>query len=777
MLETCTACGNPKTFHAANGGPCVAEKTLGTECWCQTYETDFAAGIEAALKYGDPAGLFTGANAAFERGDHLGAEKLLDGYIRKTPQSERDDAWVSATERSIARSKAQKTGIHVSPVSLSQSITREAIKQQERPTVNAFDEGDQDSAIQLLFEKDEGPGAVGVKWFHTKEYLRDLGQDDLVPTTEKQSLRDYYTQQENVLRAKLAFFERKENVEKLTRLSWTQDLEVLAKAQIELRAATSHLSRLCRDSKARDALETAARKWRLTRKWDAITPNELKAAVEAIRHTVEHHGFWPSKWSTENLCYAALHPTDSSLKDSKRLEDLTSYRRFLIALLGPQIEGKLLNSDQPVAAIFKAYRDVLEVALKLLTRRGFQLMLNVAKANSTLLNVHPIDWTKRQFEILISAERSGIRSWIMDVCDPRILSVTASTDDSIFGGKWRAPRLIYMNPAGNVPYHAVAAWSREGLVKSQELLQALADNVMTLLRIELDEIAGDAHVRFAMRNSRGARVQQNGPEVEQFATESVMPIVAAANLEPNFWRTLHQSFKALSDEELAFLTRYPADRMLRAYGDYEDKKNCGHWSLSEGISEGLRGRFEVEATRAGLGLMPMSGEEPMAVWLHSVFQNLLANKSKLLFSSSKEGGIILQVAEASALYCARLEKQALLKQRGRNTPPPPLAEAQPIPNPSTETDSSPAERPTYQDRSQLELQKIREIAIKKVQNPPNFRTLKINEAAIYFEVASKTIHRWVSNGNLRSGGRRGTITTESVRQWEKRRSRKRRLKS
>ena len=809
LRDSCTACGHSRTFHGGTGEPCVAQKTLGTECWCPSYETDFAVGVEVVVKYGDPAGLVAAANTALERQDHHNAQMLLDCYVRKTPQSERDSDWIKAIERSIARLKPQNSGIHVSSGSLHQSTMSETNRQEGGLNINVSDDAGQELAMQQLFEKNEGPGSVGVDWSHTNEYLRDLLEDDLLPSTEKQSLRAYYTYQKKVLDAKLAFFEKKENVEKWEQAvrvarrtpddtaqhkAKIEDVEViqhdhqtteskylevekgLANAQIELQAAISRLQSQCQDSKTWDAVDATAQKWRLTRKWEAITPDELKAAVEAIRHKVEHHWFWQSKRSTEKLCYAALHPLDPSLKDSKTLDDLAPYRRFLIALMGPQIERKLVDSNRPAPVIFKSYRDVLEAALKLLTRRGFQLMLAVAEANSTLLNVHPIEWTKRQFEILVSAEKSAIRSWIMDVCDPPLLSVTVSTDDSIFGGKWRAPCLIYMRPGGNGPYDPETVWSRENLVKSQELLEALAGDTTTFLRIELDEIAGEAHVRSVMRNDRGARVQEKRQNIEQFTTESAVPIPATANPEPNFWRTLHQSFKALSDEELAFLTRYPADRMLRAYGDYEDKKNWGQWSLSEGISEGLRGRFEVEATRAGLGLTPISGAEPMTVWLHEVFQDLLANKSKLLFSASKEGGIILRVCEASALYCARLEKQALLETRGRTISAPASTGAQPTPSSDSNTDFLSPEQAASKGQNQIEQQKIREAVIRKVQNPQSYTMLTINEVAVYFGVCSKTIHRWVGEGNLRRGGRRGSIAIDSVVRWQKRRSRKRQIK-
>src|SRR5581483_1145155 len=56
---------------------------------------------------------------------------------------------------------------------------------------------------------------------------------------------------------------------------------------------------------------------------DATRHGKLKPAVEAIRHTIVHQGFWQSKESSEKLCYAALHPPDPSLQDPPRSESLT----------------------------------------------------------------------------------------------------------------------------------------------------------------------------------------------------------------------------------------------------------------------------------------------------------------------------------------------------------------------------------------------------------------------------------------------------------------------
>ena len=70
----------------------------------------------------------------------------------------------------------------------------------------------------------------------------------------------------------------------------------------------------------------------------------------------------------------------------------------------------------------------------------------------------------------------------------------------------------------------------------------------------------------------------------------------------------------------------------------------------------------------------------------------------------------------------------------------------------------------------------RQAIVKKIENPQAYRFLLVAEAALYFRVAPRTIHRWQLDSKLRNGGRRGSVTTESVRQWETKRRRKRRSK-
>jgi hypothetical protein len=67
----------------------------------------------------------------------------------------------------------------------------------------------------------------------------------------------------------------------------------------------------------------------------------------------------------------------------------------------------------------------------------------------------------------------------------------------------------------------------------------------------------------------------------------------------------------------------------------------------------------------------------------------------------------------------------------------------------------------------------KEAVIAKVRNPQAHTVLSTPEAALYFEVQPRTIHRWLEQGNLKSGARRGSITIASILLWQKKRSRKR----
>jgi hypothetical protein len=452
------------------------------------------------------------------------------------------------------------------------------------------------------------------------------------------------------------------------------------------------------------------------------------------------------------LCYAALHPPATTEAVRKEIEALIPYRRSLVALLGREIEPLLLGSGHPAPVIFRSYIDILESALKVVVRAVFQEIVEIAEARRDLLHTHPLEWTKRQVEILISGVKSSIRVWIKSVCDSVTTSAHEVNTDSLFWGTWRAPRLIHMQPAGNTRYDEGSAWAREELTRSEEILEGRAERLTNFLRIGLDEILRGAHIEYVKRAHSAPGIPPKRDKARGIGSDPNPPL-SGGGQAPDIWRSLHDKFRELSEEELVLAPRNVGDRWLRAYVDYKnDKTTCGHWHLSEGVSEALRERFEVEATRAGIAFSSRSSEEPLLIWLHHVFSDLLVHDSELLFAASKDGGIILRACEASAVYCARLEKQALIDSRNAST--------------------SIQETGTAQPSSALQ-QSIREAIIKKVKNPDKYTLLSTPEAATYFQVKPRTIYRWTVEGNLRSGARRGSITVESVLRLEKKRARKR----
>ena len=72
----------------------------------------------------------------------------------------------------------------------------------------------------------------------------------------------------------------------------------------------------------------------------------------------------------------------------------------------------------------------------------------------------------------------------------------------------------------------------------------------------------------------------------------------------------------------------------------------------------------------------------------------------------------------------------------------------------------------------IEKNQRREAVIRKIRNSHTNTIVSVMEAALYFEVEGRTIYRWTDDGDLKKGARRGSITIESILQWETKRSRK-----
>jgi hypothetical protein len=242
------------------------------------------------------------------------------------------------------------------------------------------------SVPKRAFPGEDGPGAVGLHLSWIKGHIRDLGTDKALPRGERDLLRLYYSREREKFQFKLGVLGETEKIKAIESAiekakknldsprpeeEYSLAEEALVKARSELQKTSSALEHLSREDAKWEQHKTSARRWELSRKWEAITPEELRPAVEAIRHTFEHYGCWRSKQSTMKLCFAALHPESPNDLGRREVENLDPYRRSLVALLGRLVERSLLGAKHPAPVIFKSYLDVLETALKIAIRTGF----------------------------------------------------------------------------------------------------------------------------------------------------------------------------------------------------------------------------------------------------------------------------------------------------------------------------------------------------------------------------------------------------------------------
>jgi hypothetical protein len=329
--------------------------------------------------------------------------------------------------------------------------------------------------------------------------------------------------------------------------------------------------------------------------WQTNTPKHLLPAVEHVRRLFEAgHRDWSR--ITRKLCYAALHPQEADVS-------LTPYQAWFKAnrqIIGRSAEAELdalLDLGTP-PAIFRAYFDAYYEGVNVHMHDQFSQMVRVGLANPEALKVEPVEWANSQLQFLVDGQLHSVGRWVKYVCDkqevPEPEVVDKEFEEIVFRKQWRAPKFIHMQPAGDTGYDAETAWAREDEQRTQQFLERRSGRFIRFLKIALDEMTGNAHVRVAQTD-------------------------AVPGMRPH--------------------------------------------------------RDEVS--------------------------------------------------------------------------PPKNVESDPW------------------DETQ------RKAVIKKVQNPQAYRTLSTPEAAQYFGVLPRTIHRWTVLGNLRSGARRGSITIGSIIKWEKKRSRKR----
>jgi hypothetical protein len=115
----------------------------------------------------------------------------------------------------------------------------------------------------------------------------------------------------------------------------------------------------------------------------------------------------------------------------------------------------------------------------------------------------------------------------------------------------------------------------------------------------------------------------------------------------------------MEEEDSIVQQRVPRD-CCYAYFTYREPGEFDFW-IESSTTESLQAGFELLATEAGIALDLPAGTLPLTYWLHSLFLDLRANNSSFIRIYNDTGGFIDRVFEASANYCARLDRRTLEK--------------------------------------------------------------------------------------------------------------------
>ncbi|HEV1287605.1 MAG TPA: hypothetical protein VNU44_19940 [Bryobacteraceae bacterium] len=123
---------------------------------------------------------------------------------------------------------------------------------------------------------------------------------------------------------------------------------------------------------------------------------------------------------------------------------------------------------------------------------------------------------------------------------------------------------------------------------------------------------------------------------------------------------MHHEFNELMEEENRIVQQRGLSDRCYAYVTGLESGTRDGW-LESITTESLQVRFEGLATEAGIALGSPPGTLPLKYWLHRLFLDLRANNSPLIRIHNDTGGFIEHLFEASAIYCARLDRRSLEK--------------------------------------------------------------------------------------------------------------------
>jgi hypothetical protein len=245
--------------------------------------------------------------------------------------------------------------------------------------------------------------------------------------------------------------------------------------------------------------------------WKEITPEPLKDAVRHIRKEFET-ATWQLGEQIECACYISLHLELATLPRYKgRINLIRSDFRDTWHL---QFEG--LNEAERFAHWVEQYSDILTKHITV----PFKRFLKIGLANQNSLKIGSVEWAKNLTRGLLYSLRWTIPHLIKRMCDEQDEKLKLNSDNFDAWCSWvywRAPYFVHMQPSGNLPYAASAAWQRhEDANISENILRGLTGKMLDPAWFELDRLAGQAHVTLASQPSLDFWTLSSG-ETEQMA--------------------------------------------------------------------------------------------------------------------------------------------------------------------------------------------------------------------------------------------------------------------
>lgn len=258
-------------------------------------------------------------------------------------------------------------------------------------------------------------------------------------------------------------------------------------------------------------------------KWEEITPEELRPAIKHVRDLFDT-GVWKCSELTEKLGYAALHPNEERLpRFAEYQEQFPIYRQIIGSQAAKEFDAYIRTGTPP--SIFKAYLTAYQKGTEAEAFKAFREILQIGVANAGVLRTLPSDWALAHLRILITENSHILKIWIKLICDKHDCSSLAQTDEGVeemmHWRKWRAPRLLRMQPAGNLPSNLTGAWAREDEETSLKILESYSHGSDEFLDIYVEKIAGDAHVLLAKQKPVA---QPNNPPIRSAAPKPISPV-------------------------------------------------------------------------------------------------------------------------------------------------------------------------------------------------------------------------------------------------------------